>query len=407
MHILYLIHYFPPELNGGATRAYQLASHWAKLGHRVTVSTGFPNHPAGRIFPGYKLKAVHTEELNGFTLRRSFVYPTPNQGVRKRLLNHLSLTTSSIFANLRWKNRPDVIIASSPPLFMGLSGVALSRILNVPYIFEIRDLWPQQAIDLGMLKDPKIISLAEKLEMFLYNRARAIIGVAHDTKKILERRGVHGEKVHIIPNGVDVSDFRPAEKQNWVRERYGLNDKFVASYIGTMGLSQGLSVVIDVAASLRDTQPAAHFLMVGEGAEKDSLMRAAREKGLDNITFLDNQPRESIPDFYAASDVCLVPLKDKPLFRSTIPSKIFEIMACAVPIILGVKGEAESMIINAQSGVCVTPEDADALGGAIRNLAAQEARRLELGRNGRAYVCEHYSRETLAKSYLAILESIR
>lgn len=406
MRILYIIHFFPPEVNGGATRAYELASIWAKLGHEVIVSTGFPNHPIGKIFDGYKLKAIQTERLNGFTLRRTFIYPTPNEGRGKRILNHLSLTISSVLANAWMKNKPDVIIASSPPLFMGLSGVALSKVLNVPCIFEARDLWPQQAIDLGILKNPKVIALAKKLEMFIYNQSTAVVGVAQDTKKILVNRGISGKKIAIITNGVDINFFGPSERQNWVREKYGLNGKFVVSYIGTMGLSQGLSVVIDAAKSFCHSNPEIHFLMVGEGADKNNLIRAKQEKGLNNITFLDGQPREKVPYFYAASDVCLVLLKDKPSFRSTIPAKIFEIMACAVPIILGIRGEAQCIIEKARSGICVEPERADSLIQAIQSLMKQPALRSELGRNGRGFVSEHYNREKLAQNYLAVLESL-
>ena len=289
---------------------------------------------------------------------------------------------------------------------MGLSGVALSKVLNVPCIFEARDLWPQQAIDLGILKNPKVIALAEKLEMFIYNQSTAIVGVAQGTKKILVNRGFSGKKIAIIPNGVDINFFVPSEKQNRVREKYGLNGKFVVSYIGTMGLSQGLSVVIDAAESFSHSNPEIHFLMVGEGADKNNLIRAKQEKGLNNITFLDGQPREKVPYFYAASDVCLVLLKDKPSFRSTIPAKIFEIMACAVPIILGIRGEAQCIIEKARSGICVEPERADSLIQAIQSLMKQPALRSELGRNGRGFVSEHYNREKLALSYLAVLESL-
>ena len=406
MRILYIIHFFPPEVNGGATRAYELASMWAGLGHEVIVSTGFPNHPIGKIFDGYKLKAVQKERLNGFTLRRAFIYPTPNEGYIKRILNHLSLTISSVLANAGMKNKPDVIIASSPPLFMGLSGVALSKALNVPFIFEARDLWPQQAIDLGMLRNQKVIALAEKMEMFIYNQSAAIVAVTHGIRRILVNKGISSKRVTTITNGVDIDYFRPSERDNWVRKKYVLNGKFVVSHIGTMGLSQGLSVVIDAAEFFFHNNPEIHFLMVGEGADKNNLIRSKQEKGLNNVTFVDGQPREKVPDFYAASDACLVLLKDKPLFRSASPTKMFEIMACAAPIILGIQGEAQSIIEQSRSGVCIEPESADLLIQAIQSLMKQPALRSELGLNGREYVCEHYNREKLARDYLAMLESL-
>lgn len=405
MHIYYIIHYFPPELNGGATRASDFARLWSEIDHEVTVLTGFPNHPSGIIPAAYQGKMRTEEEKDGYTIRRTFIYATPNKGTYRRILNHISLMLSTILGSLL-KPRPDVIIASSPPLFLGLSGYVLSRILRVPLIFEVRDIWPQQAVDLGMLKNPTMIKAMEWLELFLYAKADLIIGVAQSTAKLLAERGVPEAKIKIIPNATDLSRFYPSEQNTALKSSLNLDGKFVVSYIGTMGLSQGLSMLIEAARQLQRQAADVHFLLIGDGAERETLIEMAQRDQLTNVTFLPSQPREVIPDYYRISDATVVPLRNVQLFESTIPSKIFEVMACGIPVILGVKGEAATIMKNADAGICITPESIDELIAAIHALNGCPQERKRLGSNGHKYVAKHYDRHQLAIKYGDLMQGL-
>lgn len=405
MHIYYIIHYFPPELNGGATRASELAKLWSMAGHQVTVLTGFPNHPNGVIPEGYRGKWFMEETVDGYQVRRNVIYATPNKGSFKRILNHISLTVSSVLGSL-FKERPDVIIASSPPLFLGISGYVLSRLKRVPYVFEVRDIWPQQAVDLGMLRNRYIIRTMEALEFFLYRSAAKVIGVAESTRRTLVRRGLSPDKVEIVFNGTDLEKFRPGPAGTALKERFGLRDRFVVSYIGTIGLSQGLMVLVEVAQKLEEHYPDIHLLIVGDGAQRDTLVTRCDELGLKNITFLEPQPRSLVPDLYRLSDVTVVSLRNVPLFKRTIPSKIFEIMSCGIPMVLAVDGEARKIVEEADAGLCIEPENSEAMTEAVLKLYNDSTLRERLTAQGREYVSAHYDRDKLARQYIDILQDV-
>ena len=405
MRIYYIIHYFPPELNGGATRASELAKLWTMAGHQVTILTGFPNHPNGVILEGYRGKWFMEESVDGYQVRRNVIYATPNKGSFKRILNHISLTVSSVLGSL-FKERPDVIIASSPPLFLGISGYLLSRLKRAPYIFEVRDIWPQQAVDLGMLRNHYVIKAMEALEFFLYKRAAKVVGVAQSTKVELTQRGLAPEKIEIIFNGTDLEKFSPGQADSALKEQLGLQDKFVVSYIGTIGLSQGLAVLVEAAQALERVCPNIHFLVVGDGAQRDMLVAMRDGMGLQNITFLTPQPRALVPDLYRLSDITVVALRNVPLFKSTIPSKIFEIMSCGTPMILAVEGEAQRIVEEAGGGICIAPENAAAMTEAILRLYNDPTLLSQVAVHGRAYVRAHYDRELLAQQYIGILQNL-
>ena len=405
MHIYYIIHYFPPELNGGATRASELAKLWSMNGHKVTILTGFPNHPNGVIPEAYRGKFFMEEMVNGYHVRRNFIYATPNKGFVKRIMNHISLTISSVLGSIT-KARPDVIIASSPPLFLAISGYILSRIKRVPYIFEVRDIWPQQAVDLGMLRNRYIIRAMEALEFFLYKSAAKVVGVAESTRCVLTKRGLTSEKIEIIFNGTDLEKFKPGPVDMVLKDRFGLQDKFVVSYIGTIGLSQGLAVLVEAAQKLDKSHPDIHFLIVGDGARRDMLVAMCDNMKLHNITFLEPQPRSLVPDLYRLSDVTVVSLRNVPLFKSTIPSKIFEIMSCGTAMILAVDGEARNIVEQAGGGLCITPENPEAMAEAILRIYDHPALRAQFTTHGRAYVGKYYDRQALAQQYLDILQNM-
>ena len=297
----------------------------------------------------------------------------------------------------------DVLIASSPTLFSVIAAFVVSRRVGAPYVFEVRDLWPAIFVELGVIRNRVAIGLLEWLELALYRRACAVVTVTQAFADDIARRGIEPAKLHVIPNGVDLDAFRPEPEEAPLRAELGLGDKLVVLYCGAHGISHALSRILDVAARLQG-DPRIHFLFVGEGAEKDTLVARARALQLGNVTFLAAVPREQVPALYRAADVCLVPLRAVPLFRSFIPSKMFEILACGRPILASLEGEAARILEASGAAVVVPPEDVDAIAAAVRRLAADPALRAALGARGRPYVAEHFERKRLAARYLEVLE---
>jgi glycosyltransferase involved in cell wall biosynthesis len=402
--ILYISHYFPPEVNAPAGRVYEMARVWARQGRRVKVLTGFPNHPHGTIPAEYRGKVFQRETLDGIEVYRCWMYAAPNTGLIRRMLNYLSFMVSAIVIGTCRTGRADCVIATSPQMFVAVAGWILSRIKRAPFIFEVRDLWPEEIATVGAIKNRLIIRCLEKLEMFLYRRAARIIALAQGTIEILTRRGVPTAKLALIPNGVDLTRFAPGRRHNHVRDRLNLNGDFLVSYIGTVGMAHRLDVFLEAAQLMKDT-PHVKFLIVGDGAEKQRLCRAKVELGLDNLRLLEQQPREEIAAYYAASDCCLVHLKQAPLFEKNIPSKIFEIMASGKPVLLGTRGESKRLVARAGCGVFFEPENAADLVEGIRRLQHNPQWRKKLGRSGSEFVQKYYSRDDLARQYLAVLDT--
>lgn len=399
MKILYITQFFPPELNGGATRVDELARIWARQGHDVTVSTCVPCHPTGQVPEAYRGKERTEETLNGVCIRWTPVYATPNKGFGKRIANHLSFMFWAVVRNWGKVSSYDVVIATSPPLFVAVAGFVLGLRGRVPYIFEVRDIWPKQAVDLGALKNPLAIRLIENLEMFLYRRAAGVVCVTEGSRDILVRRGVAADKVSVIFNGVDCDDFGRAEPDRALWAEHGLEGKFVLSYIGTHGMSQGLDHVVEAADRLRDEE-GIHFLFIGAGADKEKLVARSAQLGLDNITFLGTLPRERIAGIYAATDICLVSLKETDLFFHTIPSKMFEIMASGKPILLGASGEARRILERSGAGIAYEPESVEGLAESALCLFRDRDRLRRSGEQGEAFVRQHFHRQNLAGQYM-------
>jgi glycosyltransferase involved in cell wall biosynthesis len=412
MKILYVSQYFPPEMGAPAARAAELSQHWAATGHDVTVLTGFPNHPTGVIPPEYRDKfrrLVAHEQTNGVNVVRTWLLPFPNRKAHERMLNYSSFCISAASTGL-FLSRPDVVIATSPQLLVGLSGWWLARWKRAPFVFEVRDLWPESLAAVGMGKGDSLLhrSLA-KIAGFLYRHANRIVVVTPAFEVYLvEHWNVPREKISVIENGVETQLFAPEPFAGGtgsnLRKELDAEEKFVVSYIGTMGMAHGLETIIAAAIQLRATNPDVVFLMVGEGAAKERIATLARERGLNNLRFVDQQPREKIPAYIAASDVCLVLLKKTDLFKTVIPTKMLEFMSCARPVILGVDGQARAILEEARAGLAIEPENSDALVNAIRYLAANREEARELGQNGRAHILRRFSRPQTAERYIRVLE---
>lgn len=406
MKVTFLCQYFPPEMGAPAARTYEHARYWVENGHEVTVITGFPNHPTGVIHPNYRNNWVKRETVEGIELLRTRIYVTPNKGFTKRILNFLSFFASSLFFGAFMTKRPDVIVGTSPQFFCAVAAWMLSRIKRVPFVFEVRDIWPESAIELGMLKNRWLIRALEAVEMFLYRQAEVIIPVAESTKPYLIEKGIPAEKIKIVPNGIDAKFLAlPSDSPLQARAELGLEDKFIISYIGTHGISHALKVVLQAAEKLREDDRF-HFLFIGEGADKEALQRRAAELKLSNITFMNAQPRERLLAFYRASDVSLVPLRRLPVFQKVLPSKLFELMGNGCPIICSVEGEAAALVKSANAGLCIEPENVEALLAAIQRLHGDAALRQQLGANGQKFVTTYYLRSMLADNFLKAISEV-
>jgi len=403
MRIALLCHYFHPEIGAPSARLHALARDFKALGHEVTVLTGFPNHPTGIIPAEYRGRWLAREDMDGVVVLRSWVFATPNEGILKKTLGHLSFMFSSVLLSATRLGPLDVVVVSSPTLFSVVSAWVLAALKGVPFVFEVRDLWPAVFVDLGVLRNRFIIWILEALEMFLYRQSAAVVTVTDSFRDILVSRGLPPEKVHTITNGVNLSDFSPGEPDPGLRESLGLQGKFTVLYIGAHGISHALQAVLEAARSL-EGEDGIRFLFVGEGAEKKKLVEKAR--GLKNVRFLDGQPRGKVLSFYRLADAVLVPLRDVPLFDTFIPSKMFEIMACAKPIVASVRGEAARILERSKGALIVAPEDSAAIAKAVLELKADEPLRRRLGASGRAFVEAHYQRRMLAERYARLLASL-
>ncbi len=401
LNIHYVSHYFPPEVNAPAIRVSELARHWKRLGHSVTVLTGFPNHPTGIIPDEYRGKISQKEQFEGIDIHRSYIYAAPNKGFVKRIANYLSFMLSSVVCSSWRTGSADVVIGTSPQFFVAISAWVISLAKRAQFVFEVRDLWPEEIVAVGAIKNRFVIGILEAIEMFLYRRAGLIIAVAQGTVDTLIKRGIPKEKIALIPNGVSLERFGETDGKN-VRERFNLNGEFLVSYIGTHGMAHRLETVIDAAEKLKDNKKI-RFMMVGDGAEKTKLVARAKQKGLQNITFAPQAPAAEVPDYYAASDVCLAPLKKSNLFERNIPSKLYEIMAAERPILLGAKGESQRLVREAEAGESFEPENVESLVERIERLFGDRSRSSMLGKQGRQYVAQNNRRETLAGKYSELL----
>jgi glycosyltransferase involved in cell wall biosynthesis len=406
MRILFFTHYFPPEGNAPASRVYELGKRWVREGHSVHVITCVPNVPNGIVYNGYKNRIVQTEVINGIRTTRVWTYIAANDGTVKRILNYLSYMFSAILAALFVK-KPHVIIATSPQFFCGWAGLIYSRLRRIPFILEIRDVWPETIVTVGAIRNSRTLAILERLEKLMYASANKIVTVGEGYKAKLVDKGVRSDSISIIMNGTDLQFFQPRLPNESLKRRFGLDGKFVCAYIGTLGLCSGLAVVPKAARILADKKRNdLVFLLVGDGAIKNELKRMSRDQRLENVIFVGRQDKALIPDFLSISDVCLAHLQKKELFKTVMPSKVFEAAAMEKPIILGVEGFAANLVCQAKAGICIEPENAKQLAYTIEKLAQDPGLRISLGQSGRSAVMKHFNWDILALKYLEIIKCI-
>jgi glycosyltransferase involved in cell wall biosynthesis len=405
MRILLVTHYFPPEIGAPQARLSEMAAVWAEAGDEVTVITGMPNHPTGVVHSEYKGRWRAYETSDGYRIIRTWLFATPNEGIAKKTLGHVSFMLTSIFVRAGVTGPADVVIVSSPTFFSIFSAWVHAKRRRAKFVVEVRDLWPGIFVELGVLTNRWIIRILERLELAAYHAADLVVVVSEGFRKHIAGRGISPEKIRTIRNGVDLERFGQ-ELPTTASDRMRLGarpDEPVVLYIGAHGISHGLESVADAAAILREDS--VHFAFVGEGAAKAALQERVQEHDLDNVSLHPGVPRDEVPELLAAADICLVPLRDVPLFSTFIPSKLFEYFAAGKAVIGAVRGEPAA-ILQEGGAVVVEPENPPALAQAIRDLSADPALRTKMGDQARTFVTEHFDRRKLAMAYRTLLAEL-
>jgi colanic acid biosynthesis glycosyl transferase WcaI len=406
MRVLVLSLYYDPDVcqsNGPIIRA--ICDDLVAAGHAVTVLTSFPHYNRDSVWPEYRGRFLERGTVGAVSVIRSYIHVSSKRKPLARILNYFSFNISSVIAGLR-AGQHDVIFAMSPPLTIGITAWVLGAIYGIPYCYNLQDVWPDVAVKLGMLRGARTIRFFEAMERFIYRHAARIFAISAEFRDNLLRKGVDSAKIEVIPNFVDTTRVTPLTRDNPFAEEHGLIGRFVALYAGNVGLSQGLEVILDSAASLR-VEPDILFLIVGSGGKRDELSAGAAARGLDNVRFLPLQPEEDVPLLYASSDVCLIPLR-RGIAENSVPSKVYTIMAAGRPYVAGVDEGSNlwKLTRDCESGVCILPENSAALVNAILRLRSDPETRRQMGRAGRDYVEQHFARGMITARYRTALEAV-
>ncbi|MCU1309741.1 MAG: glycosyltransferase WbuB [Candidatus Angelobacter sp.] len=406
MKVTFATPYFPPEVGAAQTRIQELAWRLSQLGHHVSVLTTFPSYPSGIVPVEWRGQIYWKGQAAGVTIYRVWSYAAPNRGFFKRVISHLTYAFSASLFGL-FLTRQDVLIVESPPLFDGFIGVLIRLLRRTPYLFNVSDLWPESAIQMGMLKNRILIWVSRQIEQLFYRQAAAVLAMTRGIQRRIVADGIDKSKVVSFRNSVDCEFFSPSLNVSRIREEIGVDDsEFIALYAGTFGLAQNLSTVLK-AAALAQAEPGCRvrFVLAGTGPESDALQQIAREWRLSNVTFLSPLPKARIPELINSADCILVPLRDLQIFRGALPTKMFEAMACAKPVVLSIEGEAADLLCEAKAGLCVAPEDPTAILDAITTLIRDPNRAQELGCSGRRYVMQNFSRASRARQLDEIIST--
>ncbi len=404
MKILFVTHYFPPEVNAPANRTHEHCRRWVMDGHDVTVITGVPNHPRGEIFDGFENRWIQEEEIDGIRVIRTWMFLAQNAGFAKRVANYLLFAVTAVLASLR-AGMPDIVVATSPQFFVGVAGAIIARLKRRPFVLEIRDLWPKSIVELGQLSEGPVLSALERLEKWLYRSAQGVVVNTRTFHAHITERGVDSDRIELVYNGIDPQLFSPRPKNDELIVRNGLSGQFTVAYVGTLGLAHGLTLLVDVAERMKARSDLC-FVLIGDGADRAKLEADIERRGLDNIKLLGLQPRQSMPDWIASIDVLLVLLRDLPVFETVIPSKIFEFLAQERPVIVAAKGEIRRMMEEAQGALVIDPEVADQLVAAIENVIDQPEAAAGRAAAGRRWVEQDFIRDDLARKMARFLERV-
>ncbi|RUM44478.1 MAG: glycosyltransferase WbuB [Hydrogenimonas sp.] len=401
MKILFITDNFPPEVNAPATRTYEHCCEWVQQGADVTVITCAPNFPHGNIYEGYSNRLYQKEEIEGIKVIRVWSYMASNSGFIKRVLDYMSFALSAFGAGLF--QQFDIIIATSPQFFTTWAGWGLSKVKRKPWIFELRDLWPESIRTVGALQNEKILNILEKIELALYKDANCVVAVTDAFKRNLIERGIDPNTIEVVTNGANMELFYPRPKDDTLLQSLGLKDKFIIGYIGTHGMAHSLDFIVQSIAKIED--PELHFLLIGDGAMKSHVIALASQLKLTNITFLAPITKEDVPRYLSIIDLSLAPLKKSDTFKSVIPSKIFEASAMRKPTLLGVEGQAQEIIETYGAGICFKPEDEEDFIQKVLHLK-DDKELYKTCQEGCEALAMAFDRKKLANRLLHILEDI-
>lgn len=406
MHILFLSDNFPPEVNAPASRTFEHCREWVARGAKVTVITCAPNFPKGKVFNGYKNRLWQSEVMEGIRVIRVWTYITANEGFAKRVLDYVSFMLTGAVSAL-FVRKVDVVVGTSPQFFTACAAWMVGGLKRVPWVFELRDIWPESIKAVGAMQDSLAIRGLEWIEMSLYRHASRIVAVTYAFKDTLMRRGIAGSKIEVITNGVDLSNFSPLPKDVGLGAELGLNGCFVAGYIGTHGLAHGLETLLDAAQILEQVPGAENIriLFLGDGAKKAELVESARARGLRNVVFVASVPKDQVPRYWSLLDVSIIHLRKTDLFTSVIPSKLFECMGMGIPVLHGVAGESAAIVQSEQVGDVFESDNVQQLVDALLKLRADEARFKSYQANG-LIAAKRYDRKQLAENMLEILQKV-
>jgi hypothetical protein len=403
MHILFLSDNFPPEVNAPASRTFEHCRLWVQEGHRVTVVTSAPNFPTGRVFDGYKNRLWRRETMAGIEVVRVWTYVTANQGFLRRTLDYLSFMISGSAASL-FVRGVDVVVGTSPQFFTACAAFFVGLAKRRPFIFELRDLWPESIKAVGAMRNAIALRALERVELFLYRRAARIVSVTNSFRANLAARGIDSGKIDVVTNGVDLSRFSPRPKDLALTAALGLEGKFVAGYVGTHGMAHGLETLLMAAKRLSQLPggDAFRIVLLGDGARKQSLRAEAARLELNNTIFIDSVPKDEVSRYWSLLDVSIIHLRRSALFETVIPSKLFECMGMGIPVVHGVAGESAEIVRREGVGIVFEPENADALVEALRAFSTDKAS-LEACRARCVAAARHYDRSALGRAMLASL----
>jgi len=406
MRILLVHQYFLRKDSGGGSRWNQFAKYWSEKGHKITVLAGMLDEKS-RKYQDCKHKFIVKEKVSdSITVIRCHVSEAYNVSPLGRMWGYISFGFSSTIAGLFVK-KPDVIICTSPPLIVGMTGAVLSRFKRIPMVFEVRDLWPESVVEIGAVKNKWVIKFLYWMQKVSYRSSKWInVLTPAFEETLVNSSGVPREMISMIPNAADLDIIRPGPRDNWVREKYDLGGKYVVSYVGAHGTANYLMQLIDAAKMLKEQAPDVQLMLIGDGMQKSMLISEAERVGLDNITFVDPVSKETIGDFINASDACTAVLKGIEVYKTVYPNKVFDYMSAAKPIILGIDGVARKLVEEANAGIFVQPENALSFTEAVMKLKNNPHLAAEFGRNGLAYVHKNYDRKKLAEKYISLIEKI-
>lgn len=404
MKILFITQYFPPESGAAPTRAIEFARNLVQLGHEVFVVTGFPNHPTGIIQDSYKGKWFQKENYHGIKIIRTYTYSHPNKSLINRFLNFVSFTLSSFIGLLFCKN-PDVILLTIPPLTLGLSVIVYNIFNRVPLVLDVRDLWPQAAVELGLMKDNIIIKIFKRFALFLYKKANKITVVTEGIRESIFKNGISKTKIELITNGVNTEIFNKDVNIMNPYKYLGTGNKFIVVYSGLIGEPHGTKFIAKTASILSEEKKIV-FVFIGAGVRKKELINEVKKNALENVVFIENQPVDLLVGYLNHANIGLATLKDIPFSDGIIPVKMFDYMACRLPVILAGSGESRKLVIESKSGIYIDSENAEQLAEAIMKLYNDPSLCEKYGISGEQYVQVHYSRHLLAMKMESILKEV-